>query len=444
MYDNGIRDFSDTSTYSFLVSRPKETGKKSYFEKYDEYGGFQVIQELIEECKNQKYNDEYHCSEIQKYECLRKMQKESLIDVNNKKLVSSLCNSTLKQLQSFFQFKTSQIFSGVNAGEVIEYNLLDDLDVAIQKMNDGEAMGLPLHDSPRLNRKIKGWRKGDLVYLVLSSGTGKSSIAMEKFMLSLIEHEEKGMMFCNEENVWKARNLILATTASKVLNKAVNREKLLEGNFDEGTLYKLLESKEWLEQKPRDLIKFYDMKKYRVEDMLSRLQMMKPLGYSYAVLDTFKPETSSSESARWETFSNNAQEIYDCIKPEANNIGMLATVQLKIGMEFRYLDLSAIGKSREIVEVASVVLMGRLLYKDEYPGGKEEITAYNWELNSSTEKWEKREYKLDPNKVYMVLFIAKNRLGETNEQILYEVNYGINSFREVAYCQIGRRSNSMF
>ncbi|WP_223879748.1 replication protein [Paenibacillus spiritus] len=443
MYENSIRTFDDTTTYSFLTSRPVEVGRKSYFDYYNQYGGYNSIEEVKEECQKDKGNDEYHFSEIQKYESLRKFQSESLVDVSNKELVTKLTKMTLKQMQSFFQFKTSQIFSHINCGEVVEYDLLDNLDTAIDKMNQGEAMGLPLHDSPRLSKKIKGWRRGELIYLILSSGIGKSSIFMEKFILALLENNEKGMVYANEENVWKTRNLTLATIASKVLNKPINREKLIEGNFDEKTIERLNAAKEWLEQKPKDIIKFYDLKKYRAEDVISRIQMMRPLGYGYAGLDTFKA-SSSSEMARWEAFSNDAQAIFDCIKPEANNVGMLATVQLKIGKEYRYLDMSAIGKSLEIVEVASTVLMGRLLFADEYPGKKEELFCYNWEKSDFDGKWHKKEYKLDPDKTYLIIFICKNRSGDTSEQIIYEVNYGINSFREVCYSQMGKKSNSQF
>ncbi|WP_232380894.1 P-loop NTPase family protein [Paenibacillus tianjinensis] len=445
MYSNSIRKFDDKTVYSFLTSRPIEVGRKSYFDYYNEYGGYNSIEELLEECEKDKgNNDDYHFSEIQKYESLRKFQSESLIDINNKDLVGKLTRMTLKQMQSFFQFKTSSIFSHINCGEVVEYNLSDDLDIAIEKMNQGEAMGLSLHDSPRLSKKIKGWRKGELMYLVLSSGVGKSSISMEKFILSLYENEQKGMMFVNEENIWKTRNLILATVSSKILNKPINREKLIEGNLDEKTMDKLNAAKDWILKHEKELIKFYDLKKYRVEDVLSRIQMMKPLNYSYAILDTFKPDSSAKESARWEAFSNSAQSIFDCIKPEANNVGLLATVQLKIGKEYRYLDLSAIGKSLEIVEVASVVLMGRLLYADEMPGKKEAVKAYNWEKSDFDGKWHKKEYILDPEKTYMIIFISKNRSGDISEQIIYEVNYGINSFKEVAYCQMGKKSNSQF
>ncbi|MFI2856913.1 replication protein [Paenibacillus sp. JSM ZJ436] len=444
MYVNGVRNFDDKTTYSFIDSRPKEVGRKSYFDYYNEYGGYNSIEEIIEECQKDKSNDEYHFSEIQKYESLRKFQAESLIDVTNKALITKLTKMTLKQMQSFFQFKTSNIFSHINCGEVVEYNLSDDLDKAIEKMNQGEAMGLPLHDSPRLNKKIKGWRRGELIYLVLSSGVGKSSIAMEKFVLSLYENQQKGLMFTNEENVWKSRNLLLATVSSKKLNKPINREKMSEGQFDEATLEKLKAARDWIWQLPRDLVKFYDLKKYRVEDVLSRITMMRPLNYQYGLLDTFKPDNSAKEAARWEAFSSAAQSIFDCIKPEANNMGMLATVQLKIGKEFRYLDLSAIGKSLEIVEVASVVLMGRLLYADEMPGKKEAIHAYNWEKSDFDNKWHRKEYQLDPDKTYMILYVAKNRNGDTSEQIIYEVNYGINSFKEVSYAQVGKKSNTMF
>jgi replicative DNA helicase len=444
MYNNGIRSFDDITVYSFLTSRPKEEGKKSWFEYYNENGGYSLIEDLIVECDSDKENDEYHFSEIQKYESLRMAQEEGIIDVEDKELISKLTKMTLKQLQSFFQYKTNKIFSHINCGEVVEYNFLDNLDRTIERLNEGEGMGLELHNSPRLNKLIKGWRKGQLLYLVLSSGVGKSSICIEKFVLSLIKNNEKGMFFANEEDIFKNQGLLLATVANSVLRDYVTREKLSEGNFDKETLDKLEKSKEWLNQFNKDLIKFYDMQKYRVKDVISRLNLMKPLGYNYAILDTFKPDLSGKEEARWLAFSNAAQEIYDCIKVSANNIGMLATVQLKIGKEYRYLDLSVIGKALEIVEVASVVMIGRLLYADEMPGGKHQIFAYNWEKDELTDEWYKKEYELDKDKTYLILFLPKNRFGPVDRQILYEVNYDFNTFHEVAYVKMGRTSNTAF
>lgn len=441
MYDNGIRTFDDVTVYSYLVSRPKEKNKKSWLEYYEENGGYDTIKELIEECNKDKNNDEYHFSEIQKYEVLRKFQQEKLIDVNDKELINKLISMTLKQVQMFFQYKYRNIFLNINAGEVAEYNLIDQLDETIEKLNEGEDLGMDLFESPRLNRKIKGWKDGHLMYVVMSSGTGKSSFGLEKTVLSSIKNNEKTIMFVNEEDVFKTRVLLLATVSSRILNIAVPRDSLSQGNFDKKTLEKLHKAKEWLYSYKRDLIKFCYLKNYRIEDVISRIELYRPLGYSKVYFDTFKPDRSQKSLDRWEAFSNSAQELYDCIKTENNNCATLATVQLKIGRETRYLDLSAIGKSKEIVEVASVVLMGRILFADEYPGNKNELITYNWEWDDLQKKWDKVSYEINPEKIYLILFIAKNRHGSEDEQILYEVNYDFNSWREVSYCIVPKMPN---
>lgn len=439
MFENGIRDFDDKTVYSFVVSRPKEKDKKSYIDAYNSFGAYQTISELMEACKNDGQNDEYHLDEIQKYESLRHLQAFSLINADDKELVTKLCKMNLKQVQIFVQLKYKEAFSHVNSGDVVEHDLVSELEETIIDMNSGEAMGSPLHDSPRLNRKIKGWKDGSLYYLVLSSGVGKSSIAMEKFIISLFENNEKALLAINEESVKKWRQLLLATIASKILKKPINREKLFEGNFKEETLNKLYAAKEWAEKYGRGLIKTLEMKKYRIEDILSRVQLYRPKGYNKLIIDTFKPDRSQGDLARWESFSNSAQELHELIKEDNYNVGTLATVQLKLGKETRFLDLDSTGKSMEINEVASVVMMGRLLFDDEYPDmGKFSLKPYNWIRNPITNEWEEQPYKLDPKKQYLVLFLAKNRFGSEEEQIIYEANYEINSFKEVAYVKVPR------
>lgn len=439
MFENGIREFDDKTVYSFLVSRPKENGKKSYIDAYNDFGGYQTIEEIMSECKKEKSNnDEYHISEIQKYETLRKYQKESMIDVTNIELCNKLVQMTLTQLQLYFQYKHKEAFAHVNSGDVIEHDLVDDLDETIVDLNSGESMGSPLHDAPRLNRKIKGWKDGSLYYLVLSSGVGKSSIAMEKFILSLFENKEKAILAINEESVKKWRQLLLATISSKILKKPINREKMYEGNFGEKILEKLNAAKDWANANGKGLVKTLELKKYRVEDILSRVELYRPKGYNKLIIDTFKPDRSSKDMARWEAFSNSAQELHDLIKEDNYNVGTLATVQLKIGKETRFLDLEATGKSMEINEVAAVVMMGRLLYDDEYPNEKFALKPYNYKKDELTGEWYDVPYVLDKDKTYLVLFLSKNRFGSEEEQIIYEANYSINSFEEVAYVKVPR------
>lgn len=91
-----------------------------------------------------------------KYESLRNLQKQGLLDTSNPNLVSKLANMSLKQMQSFFQFKHKESFSHVNSGEVIEYNLIDNLDETIEQLEAGEDAGIPLFESPRLNKRLMG------------------------------------------------------------------------------------------------------------------------------------------------------------------------------------------------------------------------------------------------------------------------------------------------
>jgi replicative DNA helicase len=447
MFDNGVRQYDDKTVYSYLMSKHKS--KTNWVEEFEKYGGYDVLHELMNECTNDSQNEDYHLQEVQKYEVLRKFEAENLINLSDKVLIDKLCKMNLKQVQAYFQHKISTIFSNVNHGEVIEYNLLSEdlIDQVIEKMDAGEVMGLPLHNANRLNRKLKGWRKGTLSYLVLSSGVGKTSFGFEKYILSLIENQQKGLIFANEENVDKFIRLMLATVASRIINKPINRERMNMGNFDkDDTRAKLQEAKAWLVKNHPEMIKFFHLKKYRVEDMINRIEMYRPLGYEFVFIDTFKPDRGGGDAARWEKFSNNAQELLDAIKPDANNCGTLATVQLKIGKEYRYLDLSVIGKSGEIVEVADTVLAGRLMYDDEKPlkPGQPKppkyrpIKAYNYENNK------KVDYDLDPDKEYLIVFIAKNREGGKDEQILFEVVYGLNAWREVAYVQVPKEASSYF
>lgn len=431
MFENGIRDFDPKTVYSYVTSRPKENGKMSYIDAYNSFGAHTTIKELMDVCKTDSQNELYHFKEIQKFESLRYIQDASLINVDDRDMIIKMAKMNLAQVQLFVQTKFKEAFSHINSGDVAEYDLVEGLTTVIEEMNKGETMGMPLHDAPRLNRKIKGWKDGALYYLVLASGVGKSSITMEKFILGLFENQEKTLLAINEESNTKWQILLLATIASKILKTPINREKLFEGNFTPDILEKLKKAQEWAEANGNGLVKTIELKRYRIEDIFSRVELYRPQGYKKLIIDTFKPDRSSSEMARWEAFSNSAQDLHDLIKEDNYNVGTLATVQLKIGKEIRYLDLECTGKSMEINEVASVVMMGRLLYDDEYEGEKYALKPYNYEKDEFNGKWHVKPYKLNPDKQYLILFLSKNRFGSEEEQIMYEVNYGINSFKEV-------------
>jgi hypothetical protein len=445
MYDNSIRSFEDTSVYSYLTTKPKEQNKKSYFEFYDESGGFATIQDLMNECTKDSSNDDYHFSEVQKYESLRILQDENLLNIHSTEFIKKLANMNLKQLHTFCQHKFKTSFSHINSGDVIIYNLTEDIEEVIDELDQGEEVGLPLFDSPRLTKRINGQKLGNLMYLVLSSGVGKSSIVTEKFVLSIFDHNvkaldpdndldfEKALIFVNEEGKkrWQAR--LLATVASRILKEPIARDVVNKGKYSPEHRKTLVKAAKWLKQNQPDFIKLVVLKKYRIEDVISNIELHRPLGYAHIYFDTFKPDLSQ-QTDRWLAFSNSAQDLHDCIKDENYNCATLATVQMKIGKEFRYLDLDSIGKSMEIVEVAAVVMAGRLMFDDEFEG-KNKVFCFNYEKDSHG-KWQKKEFELDPEKKYLILFLPKNREGSEDEQIVFRVISDLNVWEEVCYAKV--------
>lgn len=439
MFNGGLKDFNDTSVYSFVSSQPN-LDDSSWIKRYNKYGGFQTIYQLIKECNSDNPNHEYHFSEIKKYELLRYYENNGIINPEKeilkkgKKILNKdfLCKLSLVQLKSYFSYYIKRGMHSSGESNIKVTNLLDGIGDSIDRFNKGEQMGLPLYGSPRLTNTIKGWQMGNFVFLVLSSGVGKSSFTHSKFTLSILESKEKCTFGVNEENKYRAHHTLISTVSSTITNDPISRDRLSQGFFSNEENSKIEKAKCWLESKQVDKIKFGEIEKFYLDNFIELIEMNKSLGYNYAILDTFKPDSSKQDLARWEKFSQHSQDIFDTIKPAANNIGMLATLQLKIGMDTRFLDLECIGKAKETVEVADIVLMGRLLFEDEYDGNKLKVYDY---VNSEN-GWHRQEITLDEYKEYMILFLPKNRNGSKTQQIVYEVDYDTNLWKEIGYASL--------
>ncbi len=450
MFESGIRVFDDKTVYSFLISNPEIERGMSATKQYNDYGGYITIEQLIKECKNDEQNVEYHLDEMKKFELLRYYEREGLLNPNkeielknNKKVLlkNLLASLSMPKVQSFFKVKFAKANINLSGSRIKVSNFFDGLKESAQEFNKGESMGLPFFNSPRLNRICKGVKKGDLVYLVLSSGVGKTTFSINKFILGLIEANEKALIFANEEGKMKFHHTFISTVASEILKTPIPRERLSLGNYGKEEWDIINAVNKWVDEHNPDLLKMCEIQKYILQDVIDNIELYKPMGYNYVFFDTFKPDGSIQDKARWEKFSDHAQDIYNCIKPSVNNVGCLATIQLKIGSDYRYLDLDCIGKAKEVVEVADKVLMGRLLFEDEYPGESKAVKVYDKVYDENTNMVVKEEKLLDESKEYMVLFIPKNRDGGKAEQIIYEVDYNNNVWNEIGYTCIRKNSS---
>jgi len=453
MYDSGIREFNEATVHSFLVTQKTEPNKPSFHDTYINYGGIETIETVINEIPKDDPNDAYHFNEIQKYESLRKLVDKKMIDISDQGHINKLCSMSLTELQTYMGYTVKNAFSQINSGEVIITSATDGIRETIKEAKKGMRTGLPFFHSPRLNETINGQKNGNMVLLAFSSGVGKSSFITEKSIMSLYEHNidvllnpsedkkfEKALVFVNEEGKKQWQLRLLATVVNKVFKRKIPRKKINKG-FDDEIEKMLIEAELWLTQAGKtqnidfeNLIQLVVLKKYKISNVIDQIELFRPRGYDKIYFDTYKPDTSSGQE-RWLAFSNSAQELHDVIKEENLNCFLLASVQLKIGKEFRYLDLDSLGKSPEISEVAAVVLAGRKVYDDEYEGEKHAIQAFNFELDSNGE-WTEVKYTLNPKHQYLILFVPKNREGKEDVQILFRMNLDFNSWEEVAWAKV--------
>lgn len=440
MYSSGVQSFNETTVYAFISSQP-DIGSFNWLKTYNKYGGFNKVQQLIDDCADNG-NESYHYSEIQKFSLLRYYENNGLLNPEKEiktkkgyvKIKNMLCEMNLEKVKSYFNLVTKKGSISAGTNNIKVSNFSDGLDDSVKKFNKGESMGLPLYGSPRLSRLIKGWKDGNFIFLVLSSGVGKSSFSIAKFAIPILESStEKAFWGVNEENKERFHHTLLSTVSNSVVKSPITRERLSEGNFSQDEWDSINKSKCWIESKPSDKIKFAEIERFYLDEYLETLEMYRSLGYNKGVLDTFKPDASKQEQARWEKFSAMSVDIFDCVKPSANNIGMLATLQLKIGMDVRYLDLDCIGKAKEVVEPADVIIMGRLLFADEYDGSKLKVYDY---VDDGTGSFHAKEIILDESKEYAIFFIPKNRNGSKTEQVVYEIDYNTNDWVEVGYARM--------
>ena len=435
MFDSGIQNFNDTTVYSFVSSQP-DIDDFSWIKRYNKYGAYQQIYQIMQECNSDNGNEAYHYSEIQKYELLRYYENNGILNpekiVKKKGVETELKNFlpklTLEQLKSYFSYHVKKGSQSTSGNNVKVTNLLDGIDESISKFNEGLQMGIPLYDSPRLTSAIKGWQTGNFILLILSSGVGKSSFAYAKFALGILDSDEKCFFGVNEENKSRAHHTLLSTVSGSITNSPISRERLSQGHFTKEEMDSIKKSRDWLVSHDSDKIKFAEIEKFYLDEYLETIELYRSLGYKYCILDTMKPDSSKYDNARYEKFAQHSQDIFDCIKPTNNNIGMLCTVQLKIGEDTRYLDLSAIAKAKEISEVADVVLMGRQLFEDEYDGKK--LKVFDFVL---TPEMSKELLNYQGELLNTVISSIKKYFSENSETIVNGLAYMNGNFSGYMY-----------
>lgn len=397
-------------------------------DKFLEMGGWRTVKELMDITDTR--NADNIVDEFNKWQLVKLYVDKGILDLDTH--FDKICRMTSVNLEDYMiaLINDVAIKTGID-GNVDVFDLTTGYEEAIDEWDKGVAIGYKL-GFPILNYELCGLHKGCMSLLLAHSGNGKTSFAIPLAILPILEQDEKIMILANEQDCNAWRQMILATVLfNKIKYKGMNRQKLLYGGFTSEDRQAMREAIQWLGQYEGNL-KFVELNDYGIENIRRIIKKYSKLGFGCMVVDTLKPEDDASEKA-WGQFSETAKELF--LLSKQNNIAMLCTAQLSTNSYGKkYLDTNAIGKSKAIAEVCGQIIMFRTVQGDE----KEKLKVWRLKKDTNTGKLtnNKEEVLLDKDKDYICLFVAKNRYGKSNMQLVYERNMSFNTYHEIGFTEI--------
>jgi replicative DNA helicase len=359
------------------------------------------------------------------------------------KLIDLGFNINLKLYDAFEKLKTADgvyniITSLLNDSfskidfNVKAYDIFDGIEDMVAKADMGLNKGLPLEVAPILGKEINGLAKGQLYLFGGISGEGKTTLGIELIFPSILQQKEKLVVFMNEEGHEKFQQQLLVYIINSVLKGKFSKHRFNIGYFNNEEKFYLQQAieliKQWQDEQYITLIPF---ERYQISKVIQLTKKYASLGVKYFMLDTLKLSTDIKQGDEWVSLMSDSLWIYDTIKESSLNVHFFATYQItKAHSRLKFLDKSSIGISKNIVDVASVNLMIRKLRVDEYPNERNELKIWNYVDNSYV------PVVLDVDKKYVIIFIDKNRNGRDSIQLVAEIDYEFNTYKEVGYTLI--------
>lgn len=399
-------------------------------QKYDEYGGYDTI-DKSKEYVNESNIDGY-VAELNKWNAVLQLIARRF-PVHDK--IKEFVDMSAEDIYNTYEAQLNHIFVSVE-NDVKSYNLCEDIHILLEKLNKGENVGMPLYNSPILNKEIGGNLQGHITMLGALSGEGKTTLTIELLLPQILHYDERICIMINEEDVAKWRKELIIWVANNVFKKELKKYVLRDGGFNEEQWELLRKCADWIEEKKENKnITIIPFPKYTSKLAIKTIRKYSSLGCKYFVLDTMKISADADSSLQWQEMTKDSVEIYDAIKPAGRNVHIWITYQLgKAATTKRYYNNDAIGIAKNIVDVASTNLMIRKPFDDEYEGEKRELKCYRLE---GVKKATKIPFKLDKDKNYTIIFITKNRFGSTNEfQIVAENDLATNTYKEIGIAKV--------
>ena len=410
--------------------------------RYNEYGGWGTIKSSTEYITPENFYG--YLTALRKWKAILNLCIRGF-PVADK--LSEFADMTLEEIYDDYEIHINDIFANVNE-DVKTYNVFENMIDFVEHLDEESQQNFPFYNFDRLTEMTGGFNlNGNIYGLGGNSGAGKSTLAFNFIIPTAIETGQKTVFFINEEDekkfkkellVWTANNIFIGQQTKYLKYEPLYKHELRDGNFSQETKELLIDCAKWIEeQKSKRILTVIPLDKYSAKIVIKLIKKYSTAyGINLFVLDTLKESYDSHTDEIYKSMMRDMIALYDVIKPSAKNVGLLVTYQLgKSSLKMRHLTNNEIGQAKSILDVMSVNIMIRRPYDDEYEDGNKRLQCYH--TPEGANKATKVEYKLKKENYPMILFVTKNRFGETDtRQIIAECNLGTNICRDVAYTNV--------
>ena len=410
--------------------------------KYQEYGGFVTIQTATEYVNAENLYG--YVTELKKWKCILELCKRGF-PVSDK--LSEYSDMSIEEIYDDLEINLNDIFVSVN-DEVTSYNVFDNMTEFVDQLDEQSEANFPFYNFERLTEMTGGFNlNGNIYGFGASSGVGKSTMIFNLLIPTAIKNNEKTVFFINEEDekkfkkdllIWVANNVFVKRHQKYLKNDYINKYSIRDGNLSQGLKELLKDCAKWIEEKKdKRILTVVPLEHYSAKIVIKLIKKYSTAhGVRIFVLDTLKESFDANTNEIYKSMMRDMVALYDVVKPSAKNVGLFVTYQLGKGsLKMRHLTNNEIGQAKSILDVMSVNIMIRRPYEDEYDGGDKHLDCYHTPKGAS--KATKIQYKLEKEKYPMIVFVTKNRFGETDtKQIIAECDLGVNICKDVAYCNV--------
>ena len=422
MYNDGIIDVDIVSMEGYLVNLPDTKAK------IEEYGG---CKEVLNSAKTISTNnfDTYYDELVKNNYLIDLFQVQKEL-VGKYDTMKNEMNA--QEVMDYVEYQITDIENGKSTKNAEVSNLFIDEEFMKYCEEEGVIETLSYYDAfPQLNNVLGGAMLGKLHIVSALSGSGKSTI-MLNIIMSIINQGYKATIISNELSKYEYMMIIICLVLfDKFKYYKITRQKLQSQqqlNNEEKEMFR--KACAYINENLKDNLTFVILNTSDTQVVFKEMKKACKLGSKIILYDTLK---SSGGKDGWVEITDISKEF--TLLAQKENVAIYLTFQTApYTAEKYYLHRGLMSEGKNAIFMASTLIMMRPLRYDEFKGEKNYIKPYKLVKNETTGKYNRVAIDLENDgSQYNLIFVDKNRNGQSGQVILVKMLGQYGKFIEVGY-----------